>query len=899
MINLTIDNQKVSVSPGTTILQSAKKIGIKIPHLCYHKNLPISGACRICMVEVEGARTLIASCAYPVTEGMKVYTNTERVMHARKLVLELLLSDHPFDCMTCEKTGDCKLQNYAYEYGVKDIRFSGERHSYEVENKNPFIIRDYNKCILCGRCIRMCSDVIGVDAIDFSHRGFKTKVATPFNVDLTESTCILCGNCVNVCPVGALREKESENMGRIWEFKKVNTVCPYCGCGCVLELNIKDNRIVKVLSPIDSPANSGNLCIKGKFGYEFVHSPDRLTKPLIRQGARDEEPDFRESSWDEALSLIAARMGEIKSKYGSDSIGSFSSAKCSNEENYLFQKFIRMAIGTNNVDHCARLCHASSVTGLVQAIGSGAMTNSIRDIPDSDVILIIGSNTTEAHPIVSLKMKEAVMHRGAKLIVIDPRPIPLTDFAYLWLRQKPGTDAAVINGMLHHIIESGFENKEFISKRTEGFEGLKESVEEWTLKKAEEVSGVSKDLIKEAAELYSKADNASIFWAMGITQHTTGTDNVLALANLALLTGNFGRPGTGLNPLRGQNNVQGSCDMGALPDFLPGYQSITDPDVRKKFDPVWGGVLPAQKGLTIVEMVNGAYKGDIKALYIMGENPLVSDPDINHVREAFLRLDFLIVQDIFLSETARLADVVLPSASSFEKEGTFTNTERRVQRFYKALVPPGDAKSDWEIICDISTKLGYKMHYNHPSDIMEEIAGLTPIYGGIRYDRLDINGLQWPCPDGTHPGTEILHKDRFTRGLGKFHPVKYLPPKETTDTEYPFILTTGRLLQQYHTGTMTRRVKGINTLVPECLIEINEEDAKELSINDKEMVRLASRRGAIKARIKINSGIKPGVVFVPFHFAEAAANTLTIAELDPIAKIPEYKACAVKIEKII
>ncbi|MBI3008706.1 MAG: formate dehydrogenase subunit alpha, partial [Candidatus Omnitrophica bacterium] len=722
--------------------------------------------------------------------------------------------------------------------------------------------------------------------------------STPFNVDLTESTCILCGNCVNVCPVGALREKQAESMGRIWEFAKVNTVCPYCGCGCVLELNIKDNRIVKVLSPLESPANSGNLCIKGKFCYEFVHSPERLTKPLIRQGPRDGEGDFREASWDEALNLIADKIGGIKAQYGSDSIGGFSSAKCSNEENYLFQKFVRMAIGTNNVDHCARLCHASSVTGLAQAIGSGAMTNSIKDIPDSEVILVIGSNTTEAHPIVSLKMKEAVMHRGAKLIVIDPRPIPLTEFSHSWLRQKPGTDVAIINGMIHHIIGAGLEYKEFISKRTEGFNEFKESIKEWTPKKSGEVSGVPEEIIKEAAELYSKAKSASIFWAMGITQHTTGTDNVLALANLALLTGNFGKPGAGLNPLRGQNNVQGACDMGALPNLLPGYLGVNDPEVKKRFESSWGNPLPAQKGLTIVEMVNGAYKGDIKALYIMGENPLVSDPDINHVREAFLKLEFLVVQDIFLSETARLADVVIPSTSSFEKDGTFTNTERRIQRFYKALVPPGEAKDDWEIICAISARLGYKMHYRHPSEIMEEISGLTPIYGGVRYERLDIKGLQWPCPDVTHPGTEILHKAQFTRGMGKFHPVQYLAPREVADKDYPFVLTTGRLLQQYHTGTMTRRVEGIRKLVPECLIEINKEDAEKLYVTDKEMVRLVSRRGAINARLNINSGIKPGVLFMPFHFAEAAANTLTIAALDPVAKIPEYKVCAVRIEKI-
>lgn len=901
-VKLKIDGKDILVEPNTTIFEAARKLNINIPHLCYHERLPISGACRLCLVEVKGAKTLVASCAMPVQDGMEVWTNTDRVIQARRLVLDLLLSDHPEDCRTCEKCGDCKLQDYAYEYGVREIKFAGEKRKFPLEDGNPFIIRDYNKCILCGRCVRMCDDIMGISAIDFSHRGFKTKVSCAFNVDLTESPCVLCGNCVNVCPVGALQEKTT-SLYRTWELKKVTTICPYCGCGCVLELHVKDNRIIKVTSPLDSPTNSGNLCIKGKFGYEFVHSPERLKRPLVREASSlksqtSGKNSFKEASWEDALNIVANKLQDIKERYGPDAIGGFASAKCTNEENYLFQKFIRAVIGTNNVDHCARLCHAPTVAGLARALGSGAMTNTISDITEAEVILVIGSNTTEAHPIIGLKIKEAIRKRGAKLIVIDPREIPLVEFASLHLRQKPGTDVAVINGMINHIIKEGLEDKEFINLRCEGFEELKDAVDEWTPEKAEEISDVPAEQIRRAAEIYAQAKNASIIWSMGITQHTTGTDNVLSLTNLALLCGNFGRAGCGVNPLRGQNNVQGACDMGALPNVFPGYQAVDCENIREKFEKKWGRKLSPKVGLTLTEMIPAIEEGRIKALYIMGENPMVSDPDINHVRSALQKLDFLVVQDIFLSETAQFADVVLPAVSFAEKEGTFTNTERRVQRLNKAITPPGEAKPDWEIICALSKRLGYEMDYQSPKDIMDEIAEVTPIYGGIVYDRLGNEGLHWPCPDKEHPGTKILHKDRFTRGKGLFHPIKYLPPKEEVDHHYPFILTTGRLLPQFHTGTMTRRVEGIERIAGECLIEINKEDAKRLNLSDEEKVKVISRRGEISAKIKVRVGIKPGVIFIPFHFAEAAANALTNPALDPVSKIPEYKVCAVRIEKI-
>lgn len=898
-VKFIIDNKEVMAKSGETIFNVSKDNDIKIPHLCYHKNLPISGACRLCLVELEGAKTLIASCAMLVSNGMKVFTNTKRVRNARKMVLELLLSDHPFDCLTCERNGNCKLQDYAYEYQVKDIRYTGEKRKIPIENGNPFLIRDYEKCILCGRCVRACQDVMVVNAIDFANRGFKTKISTAFGIPIQESTCVSCGSCIAVCPVGALREKQAEEKGRAWEYKKVKTVCPYCGVGCNIELNVKDNKIIKVTSWEDSPVNSGWLCVKGKFGFEFINHPDRLTKPLIRKNPKSEikNPKFEEVFWEEALTLTANKLKEIKEKYGADAIAGLSSAKCTNEENYLFQKFIRAVIGTNNVDHCARLCHAPSVAGLAQSFGSGAMTNSIDDLQKSDCFIVIGSNTTEAHPVISLQIKKAVTQNNAKLIVIDPRYIPLCEIATLHLAQKPGTDVAVLNSIMQQILEMKLEDKEFIKNRTEGFEEIGKVVAKYTPEYVEEITSVPANLIREVAKLYGSAERGSIIYSMGITQHTTGTDNVLTIANLAMLTGNIGKEGTGVNPLRGQNNVQGSCDAGALPNVYPGYQSVVDENIRKKFESAWSIKLPEKLGLTVTEIIKQAEEGKIKALYIMGENPMLSDPDIGHVEKALKNLEFLVVQDIFLTETAKFADVVLPSCSFAERDGTFTNTERRVQLIKKAINEIGESKPDWKIICELSNTIGYKMNYNSPADIMDEIAQLTPIYAGINYDKLKLTGIQWPCPTKEHSGTKILHTEKFTRGLGKFIPVEYKQPAEVPDKDFPLILTTGRLLYHYHTGTMTRKCLGLNQIVPSAVVEINNVDAEELEIKDGEKVKVATKRGEIEITAFITDKIMKGVVFIPFHFVEAAANILTNPEIDPVAKIPEFKVAACRIEK--
>lgn len=892
-ITLKIDNRKVVVAKGTTILEAAKKVGIEIPHLCYYRGYITPAACRLCVVEAEGARNLVASCSFPVAEGMVVKTDSERVKSARKMIIELLLSDHPYDCLTCELSGTCKLQKYAYELRVTDTRFKGKTHNFPVDTDNPGFERDYNKCILCGRCVEVCGE--GTEftfAIDFINRGFDARPSTPMDRPLRETTCTHCGQCVQACPVGALEVKERRFQGREWELKKVITTCPYCGCGCQIELNVKNNQIVKVTSYETDNVNQGNLCVKGRFGIDFVNHPERLKYPLIKKGK-----EFVRTSWDNALSVVAENLTRIKERYGADAIAGLASAKCTNEENYLMQKFIRAVVGTNNVDHCARLCHAPTVAGLAQAFGSGAMTNPIADIVEAETILVIGSNTTEAHPIISLQIKKAV-NNGAKLIVIDPRKIELVDFACLWLSQKPGSDVAVLNGLLHVILAKKLIDREFVKRRTENFEELAKILSKYTPKYVERVSGVlAEDLIK-AALVYAKSEAATIIYSMGITQHTTGTDNVLAIANLAMATGNIGRSGTGVNPLRGQNNVQGACDMGALPNFYSGYQKVGDEEARKKFEEKWKARLPAKVGLTVVEMMRKAARGDIKAMYIMGENPSLSDPDISHVEEGLKNLKFLVVQDIFLSETAKLADVVLPAASFAEKEGTFTNTERRLQLLRKAIDPPGEAKADWQIISQLAKKMGYSMEYKKAAEILDEAAELTPICCGVSHDRLQEKGLCWPCPTSDHPGTPILHTEAFTRGLGKFHPVEYKPPAEVTDKRYPLILTTGRYLQHYHTGTMSRRAKDLNDICPSGWVEICPDDARKCQVKDGEEIILASRRGEIRAKAKLTNRSPKGTVFMAFHFVEAAANVLTNAALDPVAKIPEFKVCAVKIKKI-
>ncbi len=692
----------------------------------------------------------------------------------------------------------------------------------------------------------------------------------------------------------------------------VRSTCPYCGVGCQVDLHVKGNRIFRVTAPFDVAPNYGRLCVKGRFGVDFVHHPSRLTRPLIRKdfGKRPRRPvgveGFREASWDEALDLAAEKLAEIVRARDGDAIGTFCSAKATNEDNYVFQKFVRAVLGTNNVDHCARLCHAASVVALQTAIGSAAMSNSIAEMKHLDVFIVTGSNTSETHPVISTFLREAVVRHGARMIVVDPRQTEMTRFATLWLRQRPGTDVAVFQAMAHVIVHEELYDQAFIEARTEGFETYAASLAECTPEWAEQISGVPADLIRQAARLYATARAAAIYWGMGISQSVHGTENALALANLALLTGHIGRPGTGLNPLRGQNNVQGCSDSGGLPNVFPGYQRVDDPDVRARFEAAWGVSLNPKPGLTTMEMAFAAEAGDIVAYYIMGEDPMMSEPNLRHARHIVEHLPFLLFQDIFLNSTGAYADIVLPAASFAEKDGTFTNSDRRVQRVRKVLDPPGEARPDWEIVCDLAKRVERKLgrqqsagfDFASPEEIWNEMAALTPPFQGITYERIEREGgVHWPCPTPDHPGSPYLFADTFPRGRGQFVPLSYRPSAELPDDEYPFILSTGRVLYHWHGGTLTRRSR-LDDIFPEAVVEIHPDDADRLGIRSGDRVRVRSRRGEIVVTARVTARSPQGVVFIPFHFAEAAANELTVDALDPKAKIPDYKVCAVAVEPL-
>jgi len=898
-IKLTINEREVIAKKGETVLEAALNAGIYIPTLCYDPDLKPYGGCRLCMVEIEGMRGLVSSCTTPATDGMVVHTETERVNRSRRITMELIIANHHGDCLTCAKNQDCELLKIARYLGIEQEHIDRLRKSTQVlpmDISHPAFIRDPNKCILCGKCVRACHEIAVVGAIDLAFRGYSAKVATFGDKPIVESICKSCGECVARCPTGALMPK--------WEkppAKEVITICPYCGVGCSIYLGVRDNKIVSVRGDPEGPTNKGSLCVKGRWGYDFISHPERLTVPLIRlpgvarQAGHNGKVQeiFREASWDEALELVANKLLELKQDHGADSIAALSSAKCTNEDNYAMQKFVRAVIGTNNIDHCARLCHASTVVGGIAAFGQGAMSNSYSDFEKTGLFFVIGSNTTECHPVIGAIIKRRVKFDGAKLIVADPRSTELGEYATVKLVHKPGTDVALINGLMHVILRDGLENKEFIQERTEGFEDMRQLVETFTPEVVESITGVPQGDIEAAARLFGEVKSACILYGMGITQHTTGTDNVKSVANLLLLTGNIGKEGTGFSPLRGQNNVQGACDLGALPNVYPGYQKVDDPTVKVKFETAWGAKLSDHPGLTVTEVANAILNGDIKGLYVMGENPMLSEPHLEHTKQAMEKLEFLVVQDIFLSETAWLADVVFPAAAFAEKDGSFTNTERRIQRVRQAVLPPGEAKPDWEIISALAEKMGKPLGYHSASQITEEIASLTPIYGGVLFDRLDHGGLQWPCPDASHPGTNFLYRDGFARGRGKFHAVDYIPPAESVSKGFPLVLTTGRVLEHWHTGTMSRRSNVLSELNPNGVVEMSPSDALELGFIEGDSIVVASKRGRVEAPLHITEELPPGVVFMPFHWHEAAANILTNDALDPVAKIPEYKVSAV------
>ncbi len=888
-VNLTINGLPVQAYKGASVLDAARHAGIKIPTLCHLADLTPEGSCRICLVEVEGARGLVTACTYPVSEGMIVRTSSSAIFEARKSVVELILANHPQDCLSCKRNLDCELQALAIQLGVKKVRFEGEKREYSLDDSNPFIIRDNNKCILCGRCVRVCQEVQCCNVLDWTDRGFSSKITPAFDEPLAKTDCFFCGTCVSACPVGALVEKPMFDEGI--PDKKVKTTCPFCGVGCNYDLNVKAGKVIGVTSNLTSVVNGRLTCVKGRFGIDYIHSPERLTTPLIKRNG-----EFVPASWDEALTLIATKFSEIKSNHGADALAAISSARCVNEDNYIMQKFMRAVIGTNNVDHCARTCHAPTVAGLAASFGSGAMTNSIGEVPDSKVIFLIGGNPTEAHPVIAAKMRQA-LRKGAKLLVADPRKIELAGKADVFMQLRPGTDIALINGLMHIILKAGWHDPQFIKNCTVDFELMAAVVEKYTPEYVQNITGVPAHLLREAARIYATAERAAIFYTLGITEHTCGTDNVMSLANLAMLTGNVGKLNSGVNPMRGQNNVQGSCDMGALPNVYSGYQKVNDPQSQEKFEKAWGAKLSAELGLMLPDMIDAAVEGKLKAMYVMGEDPVLTDGDANHVRKGFANLEFLVVQNLFMTETGKLADVILPGASFAEKDGTFTNCERRVQRVRKAIEPIGDSLPDWQIIRDLSNKMGYPMAYSNSSEIMDEMAALSPMFAGLSFERIDEHGLQWPVPTKEHPGSKYLHKDgKFTSGAGVFKAIEHQPPGEEPDNKYPFVLTTGRILYHYNITTAGKS-KQLTEFRPEERAMIHPVDAKRLAINDGDMMTVSSRRGSVQAKAWVTDAVLPGGIWMSFHFAQAPTNQVTSGFYDKVTKTYEYKVCAVNVEK--
>ncbi|MCC4854521.1 formate dehydrogenase subunit alpha [Vibrio splendidus] len=826
----------------------------------------------------------------------------------------------------CQANTDCDLRDYSTEYKAtqthpeykidvasndswqairaEETKVGLTRQKFAVDDSSEFIIFDANRCISCGQCIQACREQNVHGVLSFMNQSDGKPASRPecrpnFGADKTlmgDSNCVQCGSCVQACPTGAMVDARDRKQGDTDLLKKVDTICTYCGVGCKLTMHVdeKKNKI-RYIEGGDSPVNEGMLCVKGRFGFDFVGSDARLTTPLIRKDGW-----LQPASWDEAIKLIANKFTAIKQGFGSNALAGFSSAKTTNEDNYAFQKFIRRELGTNNVDHCARLCHASTVTGLEASLGSGAMTNDIPSIKHSDVIFIIGSDTTSAHPIIGSHIKQAVRHGGARLIVADPKRIDIADHAELYLAHRPGTDVMLINGVMQQIIKHGWYDQEYIEDRVDGFDTLLQEVmsPSYSLDKVELVTGVKAEDIFAMARLIGTAERTAVYYSMGITQHTTGHDNVRSIANLQLLCGNIGIEGGGINPLRGQSNVQGACDMGALPNNLPGYQKVYNPMVRQKFAMEWGvSDLPAETGLTLTEIIDAACHRDVRGLYVMGENPVLSDPNQAHVIEGLEALDFLVVQDIFLTETAQYADVVLPSCSFAEKSGHFTNTERRVQRINPAVLPPGEAKEDWVIIQMLANAMGGGWGYNTVADITNEIARVTPQYGGLRWENITVNGVQWPSNKNNPDGTRIMHQTQFTRGRGQMEAIPFRYAAELPDSEYPLVLTTGRVLEQFHTGTMTRKTKGLDNLAgPRAMISVH--DAEALGISNGQMLKVSTRRGEIEIAAFVTKRMQKGVVFIPFHFVESPVNRLTTTATDPHAKIPEFKVAAVRIDPI-
>ena len=904
MVSITIDDKTIDAPDGSNLLSVARLNGIDIPGLCYHRKLTPTGACRLCLVKIEGVRGLVTSCTVTVTEGMKVTAFDQELEDTRRFLLNYLLYEHN---NSYDRTYPDELRELVLRYGLDKpenrlLKPIWEKLDYKLDDSSPVLTFDPSKCIKCFRCIKACDEVQGKNVLSFTERGINSFIIAGTGV-WGESECDGCGECIQLCPTGAIVEKPYRDTISLEKTdKKVITTCPYCGVGCQIELLVQDGRIVRSNGVEGVSPNDGRLCVKGRFGYEFVHSPDRLTSPLIKRNG-----SFVETTWDEVLDLIASKFSGIRDKYGPDSLAGYASAKCTNEDNYLFQRFIRTAFGTNNIDYCTRLCHASTVTAMLKAIGDGAGSNPIEDFETTDCLFVTGNNIIDTHPITATYVKRGAA-KGMKIIVVDPKWTPLVRYATVWLRLKLGTDVALLNGLIHIIIKNGWINRKFIEERVEGgmeaFGQLEELTDKYSPDYVSEITGVPAENLILAARLYATSPTTMIATGMGMSQQVTGTHNVFCLINMMLITGQVGRERCGINPPRGQNNVQGATDVGCSPSNFPGYIPIINDYNRLKVAEVWGvpfESLSPKPGLTTVEIIQAAYDGSIKGMFIMGENAMISDPNLNHTEEALKKLEFLVVQDIFHTETTRLADVVLPASSWAEKEGTFVNSDRRVLRVRKAVDCPGDARVDWKIIHELAGRMGKPMpEYRNESEIFDEIAKVTPIMAGISHSRLEQGSIQWPCPDKDHPGTPTLYLDKFNTptGRGKLFPVEYIPQSEKVDGEYPLMLNSGRLLYHYHTSTMSRRTKVLRNFVDEAYIQLNPCDARKYDLTNGSIVKIESRRGELETKVRISEEVLEGEVFMPWHFTESQVNRLTRDELDPYSRIAPFKLSAIRIKKI-
>jgi len=898
-VEFKLNGRTVVGRPDEPIITTAKKHGVAIPHLCHGGNQRSDGNCRACVVEIKGERTLAPSCCRYPTQGMEVTTDSPRALTSQKMVLELLLSDMPDQ----EYTLNNKLRVWASKLGVSKARFT-RREEPKADTSHPAIAVNLDACIQCTRCVRACREVQVNDVIGYAGRGPDSKIVFDFDDPMGESTCVACGECVQACPTGALMP--ARGVGLLKMDKTVDSVCPFCGVGCLLTYHVKDNQI-KFVTGQDGPANHNRLCVKGRYGFDYAHHPHRLTKPLIRKKDAPKRPDrivthdnwrevFREASWEEALDLASSGLKKIRDQ-DRYALAGFGSAKGSNEEAYLFQKLVRTGFGTNNVDHCTRLCHASSVAALLEGVGSGAVSNQVSDVLNAEVVFLIGANPTSNHPVAATWMKNAV-EAGVKLIYADPRAGDLARHATHFLQFKPDTDVALLNAMIHTIVEEGLADEKFIADRTSGYEDLKKNAKDFSPEKMAPVCGIPAEKIREVARLFAGSKGSMILWGMGISQHVHGTDNARCLIALCLVAGQIGRPGTGLHPLRGQNNVQGASDSGLIPMMYPDYQRVSTDEANQRFQKLWGAPLDKKPGLTVVEVMNAAYEGKIRGMYIMGENPAMSDPDLEHARAAMAKLEHLVVQDIFLTETAALADVVLPATAWPEKDGTVTNTDRMVQLGRKALEAPGEAREDLWILIQLARRLGLDWKYEKPKDVFEEMRQCMDSIRGITWERLERDSsVTYPCENEGDPGQPVVFESHFPTATGKarFVPADLIPAAERPDAEYPMVLITGRQLEHWHTGAMTRRSGALDAIEPEPMVSLHPLDLAEKNVKPGQVVTVESRRGRIALYARADEGTPRGAVFIPFCYYEAAANLLTNPVLDPFGKIPEFKYCAVRV----